>query len=273
MLVLCGALAACSGGKSAEPAATPTTAGAPGAAAGNDADGTITVTIEPVAVQRVDRTVDFVGTLHANAEAEVATEVDGRLLTIGADLGDLVAAGQVLASLDSATLDAQLREAAANLQKSTTDLARARRLKEQGVMSQQEFDTLASARERGAGAPRRARDPPRPHQDPRAVRGTDRQAHGRRRQLRARRHADLRSRRRRSAAPARRGAGAPRGRDQGRAGRARLGRGLSGRGAARPPGAHQRRRRHRRAARSPSRRRCPTPTASSRSASSARRRS
>ena len=146
VLVLCGALVACSGGKSTEPAAMPTTAGAPGAAAaGNDADGAITVTIEPVAVQRVDRTVDFVGTLHANAEAEVATEVDGRLLTVGADLGDLVAAGQVLASLDSATLDAQLREATANLEKSTTDLARARRLKEQGVMSPQEFDTLASA--------------------------------------------------------------------------------------------------------------------------------
>ena len=131
VLVLCGALVACSGGKSTEPAAMPTTAGAPGAAAaGNDADGTITVTIEPVAVQRVDRTVDFVGTLHANAEAEVATEVDGRLLTVGADLGDPVAAGQVLASLDSATLDAQLREATANLEKSTTDLARARRLKD-----------------------------------------------------------------------------------------------------------------------------------------------
>ena len=63
---------------------------------------------------RVERTVDFVGTLRANAEAEVATEVDGRLLSIDANLGDQVKEGQVLASLDSATLDAQVREATAN---------------------------------------------------------------------------------------------------------------------------------------------------------------
>jgi membrane fusion protein (multidrug efflux system) len=141
-LALCAALAGCSGGKSAEPGATPAAAAA---GAATDTDGAITVTIEPVTVQRVDRTVDFVGTLRANAEAEVATEVDGRLLTIDADLGDQVAEGQVLASLDSATLEAQLREATANLQKSNTDEARARRLKEQGVVSQQELDTLSSA--------------------------------------------------------------------------------------------------------------------------------
>jgi membrane fusion protein (multidrug efflux system) len=145
-LLLAAALGACSRGKDAAPAASPEPASGSRAAAGTAAEGdAITVTTEPVAVQRVDRTVDFVGTLRANAEAEVATEVDGRLLTIDADLGDQVAAGQVLASLDSATLEAQLREAAANLQKSTTEEARARRLKDQGVMSQQEFDTLSSA--------------------------------------------------------------------------------------------------------------------------------
>jgi membrane fusion protein (multidrug efflux system) len=103
------------------------------------------VTVEPVAVERVERTVDFVGTLRADAEAEVATEVDGRLLSIDADLGDQVAAGQVLASLDSAALDAQLREATANLQKTATEEARAAKLKAQGVMSQQEYDTISSA--------------------------------------------------------------------------------------------------------------------------------
>jgi membrane fusion protein (multidrug efflux system) len=136
-------LGGCAGGQGAAPSPTPADAHA--SAAGASADATITVTTEPVVVQRVDRTVDFVGTLRADAEAEVATEVDGRLLTIAADLGDQVAAGQVLATLDSATLEAQLREAAANLQKSASEESRARRLKDQGVMSQQEFDTLSSA--------------------------------------------------------------------------------------------------------------------------------
>ncbi|MBY0278983.1 efflux RND transporter periplasmic adaptor subunit, partial [Candidatus Binatia bacterium] len=127
------------------PAATPTVASAAAAAGASAPDQPITVTIEPVAIERVERTVDFVGTLRADAEAEVATEVDGRLLAIAADLGDQVAEGQVLASLDSATLEAQVREATANLQKASTDEARAEKLKAQGVMSQQEFDTISSA--------------------------------------------------------------------------------------------------------------------------------
>jgi len=141
-------LVACSCGKADQRAPGPTGAGPAaetGAAPGAGASGAITVTIEPVAVQRVERTVDFVGTLRADAEAEVATEVDGRLLEIVADLGDQVTEGQVLAALDSASLDAQLREATANLQKTTNEEARARRLKQEGVMSQQEFDTISSA--------------------------------------------------------------------------------------------------------------------------------
>jgi membrane fusion protein (multidrug efflux system) len=135
----------CSRGKPEAPSATPTAAAAAGGGAASAPDQPVTVTVETVAVERVERTVDFVGTLRADAEAEVATEVDGRLLTIDADLGDQVKEGQVLASLDSATLDAQLREAAANLQKASTDEARAEKLKAQGVMSQQEFDTISSA--------------------------------------------------------------------------------------------------------------------------------
>lgn len=118
---------------------------APAADAAAASGETITVTTEQVAVQRVERTVDFVGTLHADAEAEVATEVDGRLLSTSADLGDQVAAGQVLATLDGAALEAQLREATATLEKTTNEERRARRLRDQGVMSQQEYDAIASA--------------------------------------------------------------------------------------------------------------------------------
>jgi membrane fusion protein (multidrug efflux system) len=136
-------------GCSRPPSGPQATAEAPGPAGGSAAPAAdaLTVTIEPVAVQRVERTVDFVGTLHADAEAEVATEVDGRLISIAADLGDQVTEGQVLATLDDATLAAQLREATATLQKTTTEEQRARRLKEQGVMSQQEFDAISSAQD------------------------------------------------------------------------------------------------------------------------------
>lgn len=130
------AAAACSSGDA------PATAPQPKADAAEEA---VSVTLEPVSVQRVERTVDFVGTLHADAEAEVATEVDGRLVDVAADLGDQVEARQVLATLDDATLSAQLREATATLEKTTNEERRAQRLKEQGVMSQQEYDAISSA--------------------------------------------------------------------------------------------------------------------------------
>lgn len=145
LTIALAASSGCSRGTPETPSATPTAAAAAGGGAASAPDQPVTVTVETVAVERVERTVDFVGTLRADAEAEVATEVDGRLLTIDADLGDQVKEGQVLASLDSATLDAQLREATANLQKASTDETRAEKLKAQGVMSQQEFDTISSA--------------------------------------------------------------------------------------------------------------------------------
>ncbi|MFM7737638.1 MAG: efflux RND transporter periplasmic adaptor subunit [Alphaproteobacteria bacterium] len=110
-----------------------------------------TPTPAPVAVtaivadkRRVERTIDFVGTLNANAEASVAAEIDGRLTAIRADLGDMVARGQVLATLDSSEIEARLREAEASLVRRTNDAKRAEQLRTRGVMSQQEYDAITS---------------------------------------------------------------------------------------------------------------------------------
>ncbi|HZR80158.1 MAG TPA: efflux RND transporter periplasmic adaptor subunit [Candidatus Binatia bacterium] len=105
----------------------------------------VSVTVHTVSTQRVDRTVDFVGTLYAYAEAEVSAEVDGRLTAISADLGDQVAKGQILATLEGSELEAKLREAEASLQKNENDQKRAQQLRDQKIMSPQEFDAIASA--------------------------------------------------------------------------------------------------------------------------------
>jgi membrane fusion protein, multidrug efflux system len=105
----------------------------------------ISVTVAEARVQPVDRTIRFVGTLNADARAEVATEVDGRLLTIGADLGDSVEAGQVLATIDASAREAKLREAEAVLNRAASEEQRAQKLRERGIMSQQEFDEMSSA--------------------------------------------------------------------------------------------------------------------------------
>ncbi|MGH8005891.1 MAG: efflux RND transporter periplasmic adaptor subunit [Candidatus Binatia bacterium] len=58
------------------------------------------MTIIPARTQQVQRTVAFVGTLFANEEVTIASEVDGRIAIIYADLGDRVPQGRVLAKIE-----------------------------------------------------------------------------------------------------------------------------------------------------------------------------
>jgi len=102
----------------------------------------VPVTIANVAVRPVERTVSVVGTLAANAQAELASEVEGQVVAILADLGDRVTAGQVLARVRQDVTEAKLREAEATVEKSIADEARARPLRDGGVISTQEYDQV-----------------------------------------------------------------------------------------------------------------------------------
>ncbi|MBI2361109.1 MAG: efflux RND transporter periplasmic adaptor subunit [Deltaproteobacteria bacterium] len=59
----------------------------------------VPVAVTPVRTQRVQRTVELVGTLHANEEVTVGALVEGRLASVLADLGDRVRPGEVLARI------------------------------------------------------------------------------------------------------------------------------------------------------------------------------
>lgn len=104
----------------------------------------VAVTVRPVESTRLERSIEFVGTMNAYAEAEVAAEIDGRLTSIARDLGDQVRSGEILATLDAAEISARLREAEAFLARRTNDARRAEKLRGQGVMSQQEYDAIES---------------------------------------------------------------------------------------------------------------------------------
>src|SRR5207247_426140 len=77
----------------------------------------------------VERTVSVVGTLAATAQAEVASEIEGRLVAIEADLGDRVHPEQVLARVREDDIRAKLREAEASLEKAVADEGRGRPLR------------------------------------------------------------------------------------------------------------------------------------------------
>jgi membrane fusion protein, multidrug efflux system len=90
----------------------------------------------------VERSVSVVGTLAANAQAELASEVDGQVIALEADLGDRVAQGHVLARIRPDEIEARLREAEASLGKAVADEARARPLHDAGVISMHEYEQV-----------------------------------------------------------------------------------------------------------------------------------
>ena len=103
---------------------------------------TVTITVANVAVRPVERTVSVVGTLAASAQAEIASEVDGQVIAVEADLGDRVEPGQLLARVRRDEIEARLREAEASLAKAVADEGRARPLQAQGVISPQEYEQV-----------------------------------------------------------------------------------------------------------------------------------
>lgn len=60
----------------------------------------VVVTVAPVSVRKVQRSIDVVGTLHGDEEATISAKVPGRVVEILHDVGDQVAATAPLARLD-----------------------------------------------------------------------------------------------------------------------------------------------------------------------------
>ncbi len=98
------------------------------------------------AVERpVKRTVNFVGTLYGREEVTIASQVEGQVKRIWADLGDAVAEGAVLLDIDDDAWRARLREAEANLAKARADEERARQLVAEEIISPQEYEARKTA--------------------------------------------------------------------------------------------------------------------------------
>lgn len=74
----------------------------------------VVVTVSPVSVRRVQRSIDVVGTLYGDEEATISAKVSGRVVEILRDVGDHVASAEPLARLDPTDyqLSAMQREAA-----------------------------------------------------------------------------------------------------------------------------------------------------------------
>jgi membrane fusion protein (multidrug efflux system) len=111
----------------------------------------IPVTVAPAQLLPMDRSLTVVGTLYPKEEAVVGAEVEGRVETIKADLGDRIEPGQELAQIDTASYEAAANLAAANLTKAEANLANAeanlrrnQELRNAGIASMSELDVATA---------------------------------------------------------------------------------------------------------------------------------
>lgn len=98
-----------------------------------------------VAARSLPASFETVGTLRASQSVSLRPEVSGQVRAIGFTEGKPVGAGQVLFRLDDALVRADLNEAAANLQNSQRNYARARELGAKQLISRSDLDKAQAA--------------------------------------------------------------------------------------------------------------------------------
>ncbi|MDD3446765.1 MAG: efflux RND transporter periplasmic adaptor subunit [Zavarzinia sp.] len=119
----------------------------------------LTVSVVPAEIRPMARDVVVSGTVRPWEEIVIAAETQGiAIAEVTVEEGDEVAAGQVLARLNTAVLEAQLAQAEASLTsaralqaEAQANLARARDLQPRGTVSRQNLDARVAA-ERTAAA-------------------------------------------------------------------------------------------------------------------------
>ena len=94
--------------------------------------------------QPVSESLSLVGTLAANEMVEIKSETDGMVEEINFKEGEAVEQGRLLFKLEESKLAASVTEAEANFQLRQADFERSRNLYQNQLISQQEFDLIAS---------------------------------------------------------------------------------------------------------------------------------
>ncbi len=105
-------------------------------------NATTPVQIAEVKSEIAGGTLAATGTFAPSKEITVVTEVAGKVIGLMADEGQHVKKGQVLARIDFATIEADLRSAEATLQKLKTDKVRHERLVAGGGVTQSQLDDI-----------------------------------------------------------------------------------------------------------------------------------
>jgi RND family efflux transporter MFP subunit len=127
-LLAAGALAGCGGKPKAEEPVAPTP-----------------VEAARVAAPGASGSVTGAGTLERRREMALSFRIPGVLTSMRVEAGDSVRAGQVLAAIDPAGVDARQQQTAADLERARRDVERDKTLFEKGFVAKQRIDDRTSA--------------------------------------------------------------------------------------------------------------------------------
>lgn len=109
-------------------------------AAGGGAVQPMAVQVHVLKAESMDNAITTTGTLMANEEVDLVSELAGRVTAIGFQEGGNVSAGQVLVRINDDELQAQFRKAEANLKLATDDEGRKKQLLAVSGISQEQYD-------------------------------------------------------------------------------------------------------------------------------------
>ncbi len=112
---------------------------------GGSGGGTTSVRAVVLETRPVTDRITTVGTILANEDVDVRSEISGRVESISFKEGSRVSKGQVLLKIADAELRAETARAESRLAITQSDVERARQLFEQELSSQREYDTALNA--------------------------------------------------------------------------------------------------------------------------------
>ncbi len=101
---------------------------------------TLQVRVHRVAGDRIDERLATTGTIRANEEVEIVSEISGKIARIFFDEGSRVAAGELLLKIDDSELAAERQRALYRLDLAERAEARQRQLLDDGVISSETYD-------------------------------------------------------------------------------------------------------------------------------------
>ncbi len=101
---------------------------------------TFPVNVAKITFEEINLTLEYSGNVLPNAEVNIASETNGKVVAVNANLGDYVAKGTVLIKLDDEIKMANLQTAEANLKKAKADLERYEKLHSENSVSDTQLE-------------------------------------------------------------------------------------------------------------------------------------